>query len=250
MTLVWDIEFPTQAQKLIALKLADYAADAGGSVFPSRETLAEKVGCGESTVKRTLKVFRDCGLLHLIREGGSGPKDTNEWSLNVAMLRALASGVCKLVGGSESVEIEGDVAAYEPPEMKGAIKGVILDPMLSTRGPSEPLRGPPVPPKGSASGPQSVTNHQIDSSLCAGARESVECALAPPAQVVAVFIVREGELAWSSWLEAMTPEQRQDAIQAGEIETSSRWASNGRVLKIPKPKVLSEKSVRMMGDSQ
>ncbi len=77
MSLVWEINFPTHSQKLIALKLADYASDHGASIFPAVSTLARHTGSDERTVQRVMKAFRDCGLIELVKEGGAGPNYLN-----------------------------------------------------------------------------------------------------------------------------------------------------------------------------
>jgi hypothetical protein len=89
MSLVWKVTFPTQSQKLIALRLADYSNDEGDNVWPSKSTVARDVGCSESTVKRTLGHFRDVGLLSVIREGGSGPGQSTHYRINVELLKQL-----------------------------------------------------------------------------------------------------------------------------------------------------------------
>lgn len=88
---VWDITFPTQSQKLIALKLADHSNGEGTNVWPSKARVAREVGCSETTVQLTLKVFRNCGLLEVLEEGGKGPGDTTKYRLNVQVLRELAA---------------------------------------------------------------------------------------------------------------------------------------------------------------
>lgn len=249
MTLVWDIHFPTQAQKLIALRLADYAADSGGSVWPSRETLAEKVGCNESTVKRTLKAFRECGLLQLIREGGSGPKDTNEWQLNVGLMCALAQKLCKIVGGSEALEIDGEWSIEAVDK-----KGVILPPLESTRGSSGELRGSSCPAKGVASDPQSTTNHQIDSSMRASAREKVKSDLrSEVGNRVAITITKTGDgpewRAWIEWLIAKGMASAAEAAEsAGKITAPSRWPKHDSP--IPKiSRLQASMANRIVGDA-
>lgn len=171
MTLVWEVPFPTATQMLVCLKLADYANDLGGSIFPANGTLAEKARCSESTVKVTIKALRACGLLYLVRAGGNGPRDTNEWMLNVPMLKALADGAATIKGCSDTLEIDGfdgDVSDVQDSENKGSEKGSKTDPLGGVRGQSGELRGQPTGAKGSAGKPQSINNHQIETS---GTRE-------------------------------------------------------------------------------
>lgn len=226
MTMVWDITFPTQAQKLIMLKLADYASDAGGSIFPATETLADKSGCDERTAQRALKAFRDVGLINLVRQGGNGPKDTNEWKLNVQLLGWLAEGVVSLVGGATTLEIDGEIPSVMGDTLspsKGDNKGDIL----SSRVTSDPKRVTPVSAKGGNGVTQSVNNHQIEPS-CAHERASDGTARAPSAsKPVPQFTVTPDDPSWSSWLKWMN-ENGHDALaeaaeEARRIIVHSRW---------------------------
>lgn len=230
MTLVWDIPFPTQAQKLIALRLADYASDDGGSVFPARDTIASKVGCGESTVKRTLRAFRDCGLLLLIREGGGSRTSTNEWLISVPMLKALAEGECRLEGGADELTVEGEVPCAEPVGVGGAI----LTPLNGEGGPSGPQGGPRATRRGATSGPQLTNNHHLDSSG-AGARASdASASRAPRAEKAAPRItITRSDVSWEDWVSSVDLETAERMQQAGEFEATARWPSNGaRVLSV------------------
>ncbi|NOU07114.1 MAG: helix-turn-helix domain-containing protein [Hyphomicrobiaceae bacterium] len=184
MSVVWEVPFPTATQMLICLKLADYANDHGGSIFPANSTLADKARCSESTVKVTIKALRACGLLYLVRAGGNGPRDTNEWMLNVPMLKALADGTATMSGCSDTLEIdgfEGEVSNVQDYENKGSEKGSKTDPLSGVRGQSGELRGQPTGAKGSAGKPQSTNNHHLDSSG-APKRASDKGARAPGAQ--------------------------------------------------------------------
>lgn len=184
MSLVWEVPFPTATQMLVCLKLADYANDLGGSIFPARGTLADKARCSDSTVKVTLKALRACGLLCLVRAGGNGPRDTNEWMLNVPLLKALSDGSATITGCSDTLEVDGfhsEVPGAQDSENKGSEKGSKTDPLDTVRGQSGELRGQPTTRKGSVGNPQSTNNHHLDSSG-APERASGKGARAPGAQ--------------------------------------------------------------------
>lgn len=230
MTLVWDIPFPTQSQKLIALKLADYASDDGGSVFPARETLAKLSGCSEETAKRALRCFRAIGLLQLIRQGGNGPKDTNEWQLNVDLLRRLADGTVTLSGGVSELQLEGETGAGEAVEDLGRDcenKGVKMTPLPALRGSNEGLRGSSLPDKGVTGDPQTVKNHHLDSSLArAGACEadaSPSRAEVQPTRAQPALTVRRGDASWNRWLITLSAAVAEQAEASGAIEVTARW---------------------------
>jgi hypothetical protein len=194
MTLIWDIEFPTQSQLLIALKLADHANDEGSSIWPSRSRMASLTQCSESTVKNVLRAFRDVGLLHVVEEGGHGPRDTTKYAFHMRLLSALHSDVCKLVGNSEKLELEWEEkgSEFDP------LKGLEFDPLDGARGQPLPVRGQPAVAKGSASYPQIITNHQIETSG-AGERANADArastALEKPRRLV---LAEDAE--WQAWL--------------------------------------------------
>lgn len=245
MSVVWEITFPTQAQKLIALKLADYASDTGNSVYPSNESLAKRAGCDERTVQRTLKAFRECGILRLVRQGGGGPKDTNEWRLNVRLLVTLSTGKATIVGGSKDIEIQGDVAVDDMDDT--------VSPIESTRVTPEPVRVTPVSAKGDTSVTQSVTNHQLDSSTRASAREGSKSNFESEGSRVAITLTRDHDLSsWQAWVAWLQQRGRSDLAElaeaAGKITAPSRFPKADSPLpKIPQPK----KSItnRITGDA-
>ena len=195
MTMVWDVEFPTQSQKLIALKLADYAADAGGSVFPAVNTIARHAGCDERTVQRALKAFRACGFLHLVKEGGTGPKATNQWQIDIPALAALAAGRSRFVGTASELEIEeihmGDILSD---------MGDNLSASDALRVTNEGLRVTPVSAKGDTGVTQSFTNHQIEPSLGAGARASLCAARPSPEEERLILCTDRTWKVWINWL--------------------------------------------------
>lgn len=244
MSMVWDVSFPTQSQKLIALKLADYASDYGTSVFPAVNTIADQTGCDERTVQRTLKAFRGCGLLNLIREGGTGPRATNEWSINIECLTVLSSGAAEIVGSSSELEIN--------------LKGVTAmgDIMGDTVSPIDPVRVTPVSPKGgmvSAKGDtrvtQSTNNHQ------------------DPSSASALRLILKSDHEWKHWLDHSRVEYGDEFARAFDQEgamvvTGFRPFKGCGKPKLPpapsNPKfeelmkarvtVLTERSRRMQGD--
>lgn len=240
MGLVWDVEWPTQSQLVIALKLADYANDDGEKVYPARETLAKKAHCSETTVKATLKAFRACGILHTVHEGGKGPKDTTVYRLNVPLLKALADGHVTISGCSETLEINGDfpeVIEFEKGSEKGSEKGANTDPIEMKRGQSGAPRGQSDRKKGVTGRPQSTNIEPPIRTFSAHERASDEGARAPSAESASVghyrpwFTVTTADHSWTSWIEHMIGLGREDlaeaAAKAGEISTRSRWPKEG-----------------------
>lgn len=212
MSLIWEIEFPTHAQKLVALKLADYAADNGSSIFPAVNTIAKHTGSDERTVQRVLKAFRGCGLLELVKEGGTGPKSTNQWMLNVPLLVALAYGECAITGSASELEIEG--------ETKGDIlssKGDILSADDALRVTNSRLRVASTTSKGGSGATQSTNNHQLDSSTRERAC-AIESATAHRAEGESAALVVRTDPTWKLWLNWLRSDGHHQAADALEAE--------------------------------
>lgn len=153
MTLVWRIEFPTQSQLLVALKLADHANDEGTNCYPSRSRIAELTQCSESTVKNALRAFREIGLLHVIEEGGKGPKSTTKYAFHMRLVHSLHRGDCIIVSDGEKLKLEWPDKGVE----FDPLKGPEFDPLEEKRGQPAPLRGQPAAVKGSKA---LTPNHQ------------------------------------------------------------------------------------------
>lgn len=243
MSLIWDVQFPTQGQLLIALKLADFANDDGGSVYPSRDRLAANCQCSEATVKRTLRSFREIGLLVVVHEGGNGPRDTTRYEWNLDLVKALLDGSATISGGSDELEIEWT----DPVDNKG----VRMTPLDELRGSPDPLRGSPAADKGVAGDPQPIKNHQLDSS----ARERAGASVRAPAIARPSIVVSEGDLSWPDWLDAIATRAgeagRMAAERAGSITVAARWPRPDLPLPTiasPKADALTERTKQMTGE--
>ncbi len=242
MTLMWDVRFPTQSQLLVALKIADYANDHGGSIFPSRNKLAALTQTSESTVKNVLRSFRAVGLLHVTQEGGHGPKSTTHYEINLRLLDALADGVCRLTGGADEVEIEWleKGSEFDPLERS------TVDPLTPVRGQSGRLRGQSDAAKGSiALTPIHQDNHQIDSPR-AGARASDASASRAP-RARAALVVSRADVQWQAWLDAVDLDTAERIERAGEFTATARWPTEGeRIISIANARV--DITARMTGE--
>lgn len=211
MSVVWEIDFPTQSQKLIALKLADYASDNGASIFPAVNTIAKHTGCDERTVQRVMKAFRACGFLSLIKEGGTGPKATNQWQLNVPVLVSLAYKDWRFVGGAADLEIEG--------EGMGDIlsdKGDILSADEALRVTNTTLRVTPVSAKGDTGVTQSTNNHQIEPSSRTSAHATQGAARSARSEVPRLVLSTDKE--WHMWRIWLSDKGQHRALDQFESE--------------------------------
>lgn len=236
MSEVWDVKFPTLAQKIVTLRIADYSSDEGHSIFPSNEALARAAQCDERTVQRVTKALRSCGLLHLIREGGQGPKSTNHWWLNVSLLKALADGKCQIVGSATELEIDGEQPVEE--------KGDSVSPLEPGRVTNDPLRVTPVSSKGDTSVTQSINNHQIDPSTRERARESEF------SRSVRALETTPSDPQWDAWMDHFTTTGRDDLAEAarrlGKVVADARWPTNAARVLEPKA---GDYTKRMTGEA-
>lgn len=248
MTHVWDVPFPTQSQLLVALKLADYANDDGGSIYPSRNRLAELTQSSESTVKNVLRAFRAIGFLQVAKEGGHGPKSTTHYTINLRLLRALSNGDVVIRGNAESLQLEWleEGAEFDPLD-EGSTEGSMVDPLPPLRGQAEHLRGQSERAKGSTGYPQSTNNHQIDSSGArAGACEAGATPTRASRPAPALTIVRD-DVQWRAWLDAVDLQTAERIERAGEFTATARWPTEGaKILSIATVPV--NITARMLGE--
>ncbi|TPM55336.1 hypothetical protein FJ959_18180 [Mesorhizobium sp. B2-2-4] len=108
----------TCARKLVLLKLIDACEDDGSRIFPAISTIARAAQCSTRQVQRELKAFLDIGLIRLVREGGKGPRSTNEYALDLDVLQLLGKGGWSLVAGARP-ETKGDTVSPLEDDDKG-----------------------------------------------------------------------------------------------------------------------------------
>jgi hypothetical protein len=233
MSVVWRVPFPTSAQMLIALKLADYANDEGAKIYPSKATLAAQARCSESTVKATLRLFREAGLLIVIEAGGQGPHDTTRYQLNVGLINALATGEVLVSGTSTEL-------VFEWPE-DSEKKGSELDPLAFQGVSGLPVRGQWAARKGSVGNPQSTINHQEPP-----ARERAGATQSAPASRAAEKTIRvtSADPGWPQWLSEIETrhslELRKLAVRAGYIEAVAPFPKHN----LPLPRIFGAEKLR------
>jgi DNA-binding transcriptional ArsR family regulator len=89
MKLVYQARLGSAARKAVATKLADHAQDDGSQVFPGLSRIAKETELSKSTVQRAIRDLLDAGILVLVEQGGSGPRDTSKYRFDLAKLAAL-----------------------------------------------------------------------------------------------------------------------------------------------------------------
>lgn len=251
MSIVWDIPWPSQSALLVALKLADYANDEGGSIHPARDTLAKHAQTSLATVKRTLAAFRDVGLLRVVEEGGKGPRSTTVYEFDVRVLMRLHDGYDE-IKRAENASDGFVIVSKETVDSCGE-KGLTVSPILSTRGSPDELRGSPEKIRGSIDEPRNTTLEPPSRTTNARAREDLKSGLKSEGVRAATFTIKPIDgTCWEQWLQHLKKIGRDDleqrAVAAGEITTvGSRWPKDGSPLPFIKHVGLTERSERMVG---
>ena len=110
----WKIECPTAGQKLILLKLADNANEAG-VCWPSLSTIAKDCGCSTRTVSRAIAYFESINLLSHDRQFNS----SNTYHFSIDTLSILSSSTIDTVSSaidmvSSAIDTRVSLTVIEP----------------------------------------------------------------------------------------------------------------------------------------
>jgi DNA-binding Lrp family transcriptional regulator len=105
MSLIWEINFPTATQKLLMLRVSDYADDDGSGVYPAIPEVSRQIGTSERQVQYAIKALEEVGLLSRITVGGGKRRSTNVWTINVDVIAKLALQEVVLNGTHDSLEL-------------------------------------------------------------------------------------------------------------------------------------------------
>lgn len=213
--LIWEIDFPTSTQKLLMLRLADYADDHGRGIYPSIPEVARQVGASERQIQYALKALEAVKLIDRVTFGGTGPQRTNVWTINVDLVAPLALQELVLIGAHNELEVVEN-------------GGAIIAPRILVRVQSRLKRVKPIAPMGEAHCTQATIEPNLEpkSAGSPATRRAASRAL----------IVKEGDISWSEWLEAIernlgTP-ARVAAARLGKITVEARWPTDDVVMPI------------------
>lgn len=141
--LVWRAALPAM-DKIVLLRLADFAAEDGSRIFPSIGRVCRECGVSDRHVQNVLKKYVASGLLHQVRAGGGrcrgGDGRTSEYRMDIeALKRCIPFGVPE---GETPNTVPGIGEEYpEPrspiqPETPQAVRGM---------GRENPEPGSPIP---------------------------------------------------------------------------------------------------------
>jgi hypothetical protein len=217
-SLAWRVKFPSPTQKLVLLRLADFASDNGFGVFPSIARLADEVGASERQIQYALRALEGCELISRT-DASKSTKKTNEWTIDVELLIKLALRELVLHGKHDTLVLVEN-------------KGAIFAPHEHLRVQSATIRVQSATEKG-AMGCTQTKENQNNNQIRADARASDE-ARASPAQwssAIPSFPITPRDPQWSAWLQRMDMANRSDlvdaAISSEEILVSSKWPKEG-----------------------
>ena len=87
MSLIYETKLGNATIKAVALKLADYANDAGGNIWPALDTVADHTEVSKSTVQRSIRDLLERGILEMESAGGKGAGNTTRYRYNLTKLR-------------------------------------------------------------------------------------------------------------------------------------------------------------------
>lgn len=115
MKAVWAAPIGPPTAKLVLLALADWASDDGGSLHPSLQSIADKVGVSRSQAQRIVRGFIDEGLLSVVANRfGGAPGCTPQYRLHLDRLGALATDSVSATPGGRTHAAPTDSADATP----------------------------------------------------------------------------------------------------------------------------------------
>jgi hypothetical protein len=158
ISLVLKRQITPASHKLVAIKLADCASDDGSRVFPALATVAAEAGVSIDTARRAITDLKKIGVLRLIKQGGSGPRSTNEFAFDMDALWALPK-VQAEAPEAEVAEAEYDVDQDVDAPAKGSTGATLsAENKGSKLLPLDPDKGSTQNAKGGTGATQTVKN--------------------------------------------------------------------------------------------
>jgi len=154
-TLVYSRKAGSAVRKAILAYMADRASDDGSGIWASKQTIADEVECGRSTVIRVCNEFVAEGILKETGKRKCANGATVEYTINLVAVQALEpikpakqsrSGTSATADGSQSGT---PLVPERDPKASQSGTQTILEPSLNLEGPKGPLSSgddaPPMP---------------------------------------------------------------------------------------------------------
>jgi hypothetical protein len=201
-SLVWEVAFPTSTQKLLMLRVADYADDDGQGVYPSIAEVARQTGASERQVQYAIRSLETCGLLERVQDGGTKDRRTNVWRVNVDLLARLAL---------QELVLQGTYDSLEAVENEGAI----IAPRTLARVQFRAERVRSAAGGGAARRTQTLTEPELEPLAREGAR-ATESAARPRLRVPRLVTASDDE--WPRWLNWLSNDGKHSAREQFEAE--------------------------------
>jgi hypothetical protein len=85
---VWELDLP-RPEKFVALALADHGKDDGTCIYPSLGRIEWKTGYSRTQVRQIMQSLVKMRLLFLVRKGGAGRGDCDEYRMEVCNIVSL-----------------------------------------------------------------------------------------------------------------------------------------------------------------
>lgn len=259
MSIVWDIPWPSQSALLIALKLADYANDEGGSIHPRRDTLAKHAQTSLATVKRTLAAFRDVGLLTVVEEGGMGRGHSTKYEMNIGLLMRLHDGYAELQRDENDPHkfVICARSAVDIDDEKAAQKAAHSEPLNSLGAHQERLAAQSTGVSGSIDEPRTTNLDPpiTTTSRASGrAREDFKFGLGKSGSARVAIPLKSTDLSWGKWIAHLRLKGENalaDAAEvAGTMTVVKRWPEHDTPLPTvdKRPKFAQQLAERVVGE--
>jgi len=207
-----------------------------GEGYPKQTTLAKMAKCCPRTLRTYLRKLQDDGLIEISER----KRDDGGQSSNLIRLVGYAEWISASRSGG-TVKAPKSIKRYAqpPPANLATGEGEIATP------PGNILATPPGKLVATLNDPS------LDRKIITSARARAEGdnfnSGSEVKRAEPEIRVRSTDASWSNWIETMTADQAQRATASGEIVTTAKWPSNGRLLHIPSNGI-SERSKAMTGE--
>lgn len=137
-SLCWKVPLPG-IPKLVLLRLADFANESGGSIYPAVSTVAEDCGISSRTVQNALRTLEESGVLVSLKASRGGRGCTTSYRIDLIKAAELA-GPARLMERDENGHHEN----YAPPSYSfdiGIPSDASVDAAKNYESPSENYAG-------------------------------------------------------------------------------------------------------------
>ena len=211
MTMVWD-GFPGSGSELLCmLAMADWANDAGGSVHPSIQTVANKIRVSEKQARRIVNGLVESGYMAVAgNQYGGAPGTTKQWVINVKKLRDLAAKKQQENGETPPIDVTPPMGVLDPSH--GCPKTAPTGGSLST---IEPPIEPPVIPA-APTAPPILTKAQIAAKQVTGKAVAEKAAADKDADELQAAC----RATWAAYAEAYAARYSTDPVRNAKVNSN------------------------------